>query len=97
MSVDRYVGATYRPIVRFTDAVGTLYDPDTVTINLVDPNGDLSNPTADNLDTGRWTAAIPITLAGIWYGEFIGTGPDGDVVVVRFQVCGKRSLVGVGS
>lgn len=58
----------------FKNASGTLTDPDTVTLTVLEPDGTTSTPTASSSSTGIWTANVTIDQSGTWRYRFEGTG-----------------------
>ena len=93
----KYVPATHEVRATYTDAAGTLYDPDTVVMTVVDPAGTVTNPTPANPSVGVYDFDFQLDLAGIWFYDVVATGPDGAVVVSRANVCALAPLVEAAS
>lgn len=89
----KYVPATHPVRATYTDAAGTLYDPDTVVMTVVDPTGAVTNPTPDNPSVGVYDFVVTLDLAGFWFYDVVATGPGDQVVVERGKVCALPALV----
>lgn len=94
---NKFVGASHSPIAEFLDALGALYDPDTVTITVQPPSGIDLFPAVTHPSLGTFASSWVLDEAGMWFFEFVGSGPDGEVVVVRGSVCVLRALAEVVS
>lgn len=92
MAAAKIVGSTWFPLAKFKDANEVPYDPDTVTALVIDPDLAGSNPTMVNVVVGSWTTVILLDLAGFWFIDVTGTGPDGAIVVLRGSVCVQAAL-----
>jgi hypothetical protein len=73
-SYDR--GALIKLTATFKNDVGTLTDPTTVVVTVVDPLGATTNPSASKSSTGIYTVTVDLTNAtpGTWTYKFQGTG-----------------------
>lgn len=81
------VGETYIPQATFYDSNDVLYDPDSVSLHLIDPAGIESFPASVHVSTGVYQFPFIGTENGIWRGWVHGDGPDGNVVIEPFSVC----------
>lgn len=70
------VGTTTTLYVHFTDENDDPADPTAVTLQITDPDGNVTTPvpTDDPAVTGRFTYELPLTLAGLWQVVWTGTG-----------------------
>lgn len=68
------IGSEVRLIGTFTDIAGALADPTTVLVRIKDPDGNITveNPVRQSI--GVYYQDLIISLAGIWYYRFEGTG-----------------------
>lgn len=81
------VGETHTPEITFTDDNGVLYNPDTVSVQVLSPAGTVTGPAVVNPSTGVFQTTFPLTAQGVWRFEFTGTGPSGSIVVEGSYVC----------
>lgn len=75
-----FVGETVRISVTFTDSDGTPTDPDTVTLNIRNPDGDLQPVTYNPGDIVRDSVGLyrydiaPADVGGYWHYRWEGDG-----------------------
>lgn len=94
---NKFVGATHCPQAEFRDALGALYNPDSVTVTVQPPSGIDLFPAVTNPSPGTFEATWILDEPGMWFFEFVGSGPDGEVVIIRGTVCALRALAEVVS
>lgn len=68
------INSTVRADCTFRNIDGDLTDPTTVTVIVISPTGERTNPSASNPSTGLYHASFTPTKAGEWVVRFEGTG-----------------------
>ena len=74
------VGETRQVTATFRLTDGTLVDPSSVDLTVIDPSGVTSTPAVSNPSTGVYTAVIAFDEVGIWYWQWSGETSEGTVI-----------------
>lgn len=88
------VGDVARICLVTRDRFGTLTDPATLTLRTRDPVGVVTlytfgvDPQIVKDSTGRFTASIPVSVAGDWLFYWTATGDAAGVAEGKFHVAG---------
>lgn len=85
--IGKTVGETAVPQAYFTDADNVAYDPNSVSLHLIAPDGAESFPTPIQVGTGTYQFPFIGTEKGVWRGWVHGDGPDANIVIEPFSVC----------
>ena len=78
------VGTMVGVTAEFVDEAREAADPTSVSIKVLDPAGDVTEPVPDHQGTGIYRVEFPITEAGIWVVQAEGTGAVAVVDETRF-------------
>lgn len=81
------VGETYVPEGAFLDADNVPYEPDLVTVRIIDPSQIETLPPVLHVGTGVYQAPFIGTERGVWRGWMRGEGPGANMVIEPFSVC----------
>lgn len=68
------------------EVAGVPTDPTGVTLTVTDPTGAQTTPSTTKLSTGKYTATISCTLAGLWTYEWDGSGTASDIIAGTWTV-----------
>jgi hypothetical protein len=82
-----YAGADELAVLTNTFTVaGVSTDPTAVVLTITDPTGAQTIPSTTKLSTGKYTATISCTLAGVWTYEWDGSGTASDIIAGTWTV-----------
>ena len=82
-----YAGADELAVLTNTFTVaGVPTDPTTVTLTVTDPAGAQTTPSTTHVSTGKYSATISCTLAGLWAYEWDGSGTASDITAGTWTV-----------